>query len=220
MWVLVDVVLRDTSAVSSNVRGDGGGGGTHLSIDGVGRRDDATPRVQAGVYARLGDRDGLLFHDFVYRNTIDVRHLVELVDTHDTAVGEHHGTSLESTLARIPICGDRGSQTDARTSTTGGRDRERRSAEDETKELRFRCGWIAYHEYVDISTDVCTVLQVLLCAAEKQKKDGLLDLVVPIYRGCERLRQERKDVSSFGELIDLTDVDIGEGSLCDATANL
>lgn len=70
----------------------------HLPVDRVGRGYDGAPRIERSVNTGLGDGDGLLLHDFVDRHAIDVGHLVELVDAHDSSIGEDHGTGFESAL--------------------------------------------------------------------------------------------------------------------------
>jgi hypothetical protein len=59
---------------------------THLTVDRVRSSHDATSRVQGRVNACLGDGNSLLFHDFVYRHSIDVGHLVKLVNADDPSV--------------------------------------------------------------------------------------------------------------------------------------
>ena len=46
----------------------------------------------------LGDGDGLLLHDFVDGGTVDVLHLVELVDAADALIGEHQRPTLQHHL--------------------------------------------------------------------------------------------------------------------------
>ena len=61
----------------------------------------------------LGNGDSLLFHDFMDSYTINIVHLVKLVDTHDTSVSQDHGTSLEMLLSSVLVNGYCSSETDA-----------------------------------------------------------------------------------------------------------
>lgn len=84
-------------------RGGGGGvlGGSaaHPPVDGVGGRQHGAAGVEAGVDSRLGDGDAALLHHLVDGRAVHVGHLVELVDAHHAAVGQHHGPRLQTALA-------------------------------------------------------------------------------------------------------------------------
>ena len=60
----------------------------------------------------LGDCHRLLFHDFVDGHSIDIRHLVKLVDTNYASIGQNHGTGFESPLSRVLVARHRGRLTD------------------------------------------------------------------------------------------------------------
>jgi hypothetical protein len=85
---------------------------TDLSVDWVRSSNDGATSVERGVDTGLGDRDGLLLHDLVNGDSIDVGHLVELVDADDTSIGEDHRSSFESPFAwdrdGIIVDGERG----------------------------------------------------------------------------------------------------------------
>ena len=112
--------------------------------------------------ACFGDGHRLLFHDFVNRHAVDVRHLVEFVDTNDTTVSEDHGTSLEPSLAGIFVRRHRRRETDTGRTATCRRNCERSRAEHKPKHLRLCRRWVANHENIDVATDVRAVRQVLL----------------------------------------------------------
>ena len=57
-------------------------------------------RTYHGGDAGLGDGDGLLLHGLVDGHTVLRAHLVELVDAHHTAIGEHERAAFEVELAR------------------------------------------------------------------------------------------------------------------------
>ena len=55
-------------------------------------------RVEHGRDTRFRDGDSLLLHRFVDRDTVLVAHLVELVDTDDTRVGQDHCAAFQVEL--------------------------------------------------------------------------------------------------------------------------
>ena len=82
--------------------------------------------------------------------------------TADAAVGEHHRAGLEPPVARVVIAGDGGGKADARRAASGGRDGERRDAQDEAQQLRLGGGGVAEHQYVEVAAEVGAVGEVLL----------------------------------------------------------
>ena len=70
-----------------------------LAVDGVGSGNDRTSCVEGGVDSGFGNGDGLLFHDFVDGDAVDVRHFVEFVNADDAAVGEDHCSGFEAAFA-------------------------------------------------------------------------------------------------------------------------
>ena len=70
-----------------------------LSINRIGGGDDRTTCVERSVNTGFRDRDGLLFHYFVNRDSIDFRHFVEFVDTNYSSIGEYHRSCFESSFA-------------------------------------------------------------------------------------------------------------------------
>ena len=62
-----------------------------------------------------------------------------LVDAHDPAVSEHHGSCLEAALPSLRVRGDGGRETHARGAAPGCGDGEGGDAEHEAQELRL-CG--------------------------------------------------------------------------------
>jgi len=73
--------------------------GGYPAVDGVGGRQHGAARVEARVDAGLGDGDAALLHHLVDGGAVHVGHLVELVDAHHAAVGQHHGARLQAALA-------------------------------------------------------------------------------------------------------------------------
>lgn len=72
---------------------------THPAVDRVGCCQHGAAGVEPGVDASLGDSDPALLHHFMDGRAVHVRHLVELVDAHHAAVGQHHGTRLQAPLS-------------------------------------------------------------------------------------------------------------------------
>lgn len=68
--------------------------GVVLAVDGIRGCYHAASRIQRCVDACFGDGDGLLFHDFVDGYSINVAHLVKLVDADDASVSQDHGTGF------------------------------------------------------------------------------------------------------------------------------
>src|ERR1700722_11644601 len=58
-------------------------------------RKDARPRVQDSCNSRFGDRNRLLLHSFMDGDAILVSHLIEFIDTHNSSIGQDHGSTLE-----------------------------------------------------------------------------------------------------------------------------
>ena len=103
--------------------------------DGVGGGQDARPAVKHCGDAGLGDADRLLLHGLVDRDAVVGVHLVELVDAHHAAVGQHHRAALDRELARVGVLYDGRSQPRCRGAFARGVDRDRRGPLHELQEL-------------------------------------------------------------------------------------
>lgn len=64
---------------------------------------DRGASIERGVDASFCDRDGLLLHGFVNSNLVLDIHLVELIDTTDSVIGKHQGTSLDTEFTCLRI---------------------------------------------------------------------------------------------------------------------
>ena len=64
---------------------------------------DRGTSIEGGVDASFCDRDGLLLHSFVDSNLILDIHLVELINTADSVIGKHQGTSLDTEFSCLRI---------------------------------------------------------------------------------------------------------------------
>ena len=114
---------------------------------------------------------------------------------------------------------DGGGESDSRRSSSSRGDSEGCSVEDEAEHLTLGGTGVADHEDVDISTNVGSVREVLLHAAEEKEEDRLLDVVVSVDRGSERLREELEDVLLLADLVDPANVGVGQDGLGDAAAS-
>jgi hypothetical protein len=72
-------------------------------FDRVSRRQNGCARVQSGLDAGFGDRDGLLFHGFVDRHLVSRVHLVKLVDAADPVVRQHQRARLDGELPCVRV---------------------------------------------------------------------------------------------------------------------
>lgn len=122
-------------------------------------------------------RAHLLLHDFVDSDSVDLGHLVELVDADDAPVGEDHGSGFEAAVARLLVRRDGGSQTDARRSSSSRRNRERSRVQDEPEHLTLGSTRVADHEDVDVASQMRPIREVLLDTAEEEEQHRLLDIV-------------------------------------------
>ncbi|KAH3661303.1 hypothetical protein OGAPHI_006710 [Ogataea philodendri] len=182
--------------------------GIILAVDRVGSCNHRTSCVQRRVDSGLGNGDGLLLHDFVDSNTVDVAHLVELVDTNDTSIRKNHRTGLQPSFSRLLVAGNCGSQTDTRRTTSGGGNSQSSSVQNKPKNLRLGSGRISHHQQVDVSTKMCSVGQVFLCSSKKHQQHCFFDVVMAVNRWSKRLRQNVKYIFFLGQLIDVSDIEI------------
>mmetsp|Transcript_9429 Transcript_9429/g.23667 ORF Transcript_9429/g.23667 Transcript_9429/m.23667 type:complete len:228 (-) Transcript_9429:477-1160(-) len=155
---------------------------------------------------RFGNCHGLLFHDFVDRDAVLVRHFVEFVDADNPAVREDHGAGLEVAVAGVAVFRDGGGEADAGRAAAGGGDGERGGFEDEAEDLRLGGGRVADHEDVDVAAEVGAGGEVLLLAAKQLQQHRLLDHFVPADRRRDGARQAVHDVLLGGKLLDVAHV--------------
>ena len=114
-----------------------------FSIGWIRRCDDRAPRVEGSVDSGLGNCDGLLFHYLMNRHTVQITHLVKLINTHNAPVGQNHGTCLETPFARVTVSDHSSCETNTWGSTAGGVDRQWGHIQDEPQQLRFGRGRIS-----------------------------------------------------------------------------
>jgi hypothetical protein len=169
---------------------------------------------------RLRDGHSLLFHDLVNRDTINVRHLIELVNAHDTAIREDHRPCFQPPLARVLVRRHSSRQTNAWAAPARRRDRQWGGVQDEPQDLGLGRWRVANHEHVNVSSDVGSIWQVFLCSTQQQENNRFFDLLVSVDRGCKGLWKEVEDVRTLGELVYRTDVWVCERCLCNATPAL
>lgn len=151
---------------------------THLSIDRVRCGNYTTSRVEGSVYPSLCDGYGLLLHDFVNGNPVNIGHFVEFIYADDTSIREDHGASFQPPFSSFTVGCHSSSETDAGTSSAGSGDREWRNVQYEAKHLRFGGGRVSNHEHVDVTTNMSAVGKVLFSTTEKKEEYRLLDIIV------------------------------------------
>jgi len=126
--------------------------GVVTTADRVGGGQNTCPGVESGDDTSLGHGHSLLLHDFVQDRAGGFRHLVELVNAADTAVGEDERTRLEDELARLRITGDVRGQTDGRRTLSARVDAARGDLVHVGQHLRLRCRRVTAEQDVDIAT--------------------------------------------------------------------
>mmetsp|Transcript_97812 Transcript_97812/g.119818 ORF Transcript_97812/g.119818 Transcript_97812/m.119818 type:complete len:423 (+) Transcript_97812:1154-2422(+) len=162
------------------------------------------------MHASLGNGHALLFHRFVDRHAIHLVHLVELVDANGAPIRQDHGTRLQMKLAGAGVPNHGCGQTNATGAAARGADGQGSCVHHEAQHLRFATGRIAHEKYIDISSKVSSVGQVLFDTAEHlQQKTGFHSLMTA--NGWRKgTCQEFEGVLSLGNLVDVFDVFGGE----------
>ena len=151
-----------------------------LSEDRVSCCDHTAASVQRGVDAGFGNCYCLLFHDFVNGDSVNIRHLVEFINTDNSAIRKNHGTSLKSAFPGFLIGRNGSSKTDSRRSPTSCGNSKRCGIQDESKQLGFRSRWVTNHQNVDVTPQMCPVLQIFLLSTEQHQENGFFYMLVSI----------------------------------------
>mmetsp|Transcript_343 Transcript_343/g.584 ORF Transcript_343/g.584 Transcript_343/m.584 type:complete len:232 (-) Transcript_343:733-1428(-) len=136
-------------------------------------------------------------------HTILVTHLVELVDAHDAAVRQHHGTRLQAALARLTVLSHRRRQTHATGPAPRRADGQGGHAHDGADELGLSDGGVADHEHVDVAAEMGAVGEILLVPAQQLQDQRLLDHVVPEDGRRQRVSHHIEEVLSLFEFGDV-----------------
>uniref|UniRef100_A0A0A9CWQ7 Uncharacterized protein n=1 Tax=Arundo donax TaxID=35708 RepID=A0A0A9CWQ7_ARUDO len=66
------------------------------------------------MYSCLCNGHRLLFHNFMYSNSVLLIHLIKLIDADNTSIGKNHGTSLKPSFPSLLVRCHSSSQTDTR----------------------------------------------------------------------------------------------------------
>lgn len=67
--------------------------------------------IEGTINPSFTDRNRLLFHYFMDGYTILFQHLIELIDTDNTTIGQDHGSSFNTALSCVLITHNGGRQT-------------------------------------------------------------------------------------------------------------
>ena len=177
--VFVDVILKNKTV---RVVWSWLGISAYLPVDRVRCGNHTAPRVESGMYAGFRNGHGLLLHDFVDGNSINVGHLVEFVYANDAPVCENHSACFQSPFSSFTVGCHGSGKTDTRTSSASRGDCERCGVQHETKHLRFGGGGVSDHEHIDVTTNMSTVWEVLFRTTKKKEEHRLLDVIVATDR--------------------------------------
>ena len=138
-----------------------------VAVDRVGSCDNRAAGVEAGVDAGLGNGNSLLLHHFVDSYSVVVVHLVELIDTDDTAIGKDHSASFQVTFSCVLVDTHCSSETDSGRAAACGVDREGRNVNNVSEQLRLGRRRVTDHHQVDITSEMGAIGQRFLSATEK-----------------------------------------------------
>ena len=114
-------------------------------------------RVQNRCDTGLCNRNCLLLHGFVNSDTIFVSHFVKLINTHNTTIGQNHGTTFQIELTGSRVSLNWSCQTSCRGALTGCINSNWRHLLDKLQQLRFSSTRITQHKNIDITTKSHTI---------------------------------------------------------------
>ena len=137
-------------------------------------------RVENRGDTSFGDRNGLLFHSFVDSDSVFVSHFVELINTHDTSVGQNHGTSFQVEFAGCCVSLHGCSQTSRRRTFTRRIDGNGRYFFRELEKLGLCSTGVSEKQDVNVSTQFHAVRKNFLRATHEQTHNGLFDVQVSV----------------------------------------
>jgi hypothetical protein len=123
----------------------------------VGCSKNASASIKSGMDASLSNWNCLLLHGLVDSCLIFDVHLVELVDTTDSVVSQHQGTSFDTVLTSLNILANRSCQTSSTRWFSTCIDCSRQELTDIFKELRLGSGGVADHTNVDVTSKLDTI---------------------------------------------------------------
>ncbi len=136
-------------------------------------------------------------HDSCVKTHAYLAHLVKLIDTHDTAVRQHHRAGLQALLAGLRVHSDGGSETHAGGAATGGGDGQGSDVQHRAQQLTLGGGGVSHEHDVDVTTQVSAVLQIALATAEQLQHQGLLDVLVTEDRRTQRARHDAQNIAAL-----------------------
>jgi len=122
------------------------------------------------VDASLRNCDGLLLHYFVDCHSINIVHLVKLVNAHDATVSEHHRAGFEMPVVGVLVDCNSRRQTDTRRATTCRIDCKRSDVHDVAEQLTLGSGRVTDHHDVDVTSQMRPVRKVFLNTTKELEK--------------------------------------------------
>mmetsp|Transcript_25375 Transcript_25375/g.38978 ORF Transcript_25375/g.38978 Transcript_25375/m.38978 type:complete len:274 (+) Transcript_25375:950-1771(+) len=171
-----------------------------LSINRVGSRQHRTPRIQTSMQPRLGNSHSLLLHSLMDSNTIILRHLIKLIHTHQPSIRQHHRPSLKTTLPRIRIRRHRRSQPHTRTPPSSSTHRQRCNPHGTPQQLTLRRTRIPHHQNINISPQMCPILQILLHTTQQLQRQRLLNHTMTMYTRTHTPSQHIQNILPLTQL--------------------
>ncbi|KAH3664119.1 hypothetical protein OGAPHI_004833 [Ogataea philodendri] len=150
--------------------------GVVSSVKRVSSCQNRCPGVQGGGDSSLGDRNRLLLHHFVNSSPVRLLHLVELINTADTIVGQHQGTSFQNHLVGDWVSHHGCSQSDSRRTFTGSVHTSWSDGRDGLEQLRLGDSGISHQQHVDITSNSHSVAHLLWRSPNKKQQESFLDV--------------------------------------------
>lgn len=147
------------------------------SIEGIRSSQDRRSGIQRCSDTCLGNRHSLLFHHFVDCCSIVLAHLVELIDTADSHVGQDQSPSLKEDLIGHWVHDDGCGQPHTGTALPSGIDPSWGHMRNVLQQLRFSNPWIPDQSDVDLPSDPQVVVSDLGDASHHQQQKRLLDRI-------------------------------------------
>ena len=85
-----------------------------FSINGICSCDDTAPGVKTHMETRLSNSDSLLLHDLMDSYSVNIVHLIKLIDAYNSLISKYHGTCFKMLFSSVLVHGDCGCETYSR----------------------------------------------------------------------------------------------------------
>mmetsp|Transcript_25427 Transcript_25427/g.41320 ORF Transcript_25427/g.41320 Transcript_25427/m.41320 type:complete len:276 (+) Transcript_25427:345-1172(+) len=185
-----------------------------LSINRVSSCQHRTPRIQTSMQPSLGNSHSLLLHSLMDSNTIILRHLIKLIHTHQPPIRQHHRPRLKTTLPCIRIRRHCRSQPHTRTSPPSRTNRQRRNPHRTPQQLTLGRTRISNHQNINISPQMCPILQILLYPTQQLQRQRLLNHTMSMYTRTHTPSQHIQNILPLTQLTNRPDIPHGKDQSC------